>query len=157
VVMTDHRASDFKSSARLKGTKFHAKYRQRYKSWDRVLFLYEIERYMEGKVFARKLDSSRVIGCPDDFDVNHDKRVSLVEVYTTANDIDEKIIAKKELQLQTYAWILEPLIIKAGYKVSGQHYLEIYDPNSRELLDRRIVEQRYDIIDIIREKLSHGK
>jgi hypothetical protein len=154
MTITDYRTSDFKESARLKGTKFHAKYRQRYKSWERVLFLYEVERYMEGKVFARKLDNIRVIGCPDDFDVSEEKRVSLIEVYTTAKDIDEKIIAKKELQLQTYIWILEPIIIKTGYKISGQHYLEIYDPNSRELLDRRIVSQRYDIIDVIREKID---
>jgi len=124
-----------------------------------------LEYHLEGNVYSRKIDNLdgapiRVIGVPDDFETD-DKKVSIVEVYTTIaptiQAVKAQTITKKILQLQTYVWVMSPIIKKLGYALSDTHWLEIYEQDTGEQLDRIAVTQREDIEDAIRIKVSGGR
>lgn len=154
--MKEYRVSDFRESSRRKGTVIHAIYRRAHKSWDHHLLVHRLELAMVGNVFSRIMENVRVIGIPDDYETDG-KNVSIVEVYTTEAPTRESIkaqtITKKTLQLQTYVWVMEPTIRKLGYQIASQHWLEIYNQDTKEQLDRILVTQREDIEDIIRAKV----
>ena len=154
--MVDIRVSDFKESSRRKGTIIHAQYRNSHKSWSRHVLLYKLENVIEGKVFSRLMENIRVIGVPDDYETDG-RNVSIVEVYSTTSptiqSVKAQTITKKILQLQTYIWVMTPIIVKLEYRMANTHYLEIYEQDTRELLDRIAVTQREDIEDIIRAKV----
>lgn len=155
-MMKDIRVSDFKESSRHAGTVIHAEYRKPYKSWERHLLLYKLERVIEGKVFSRMMENVRVIGVPDDYETDGHK-VSIIEVYTTTSPTRESIsaqtITKKILQLRTYIWVMTPIIVKLGYIMSTNHWLEIYEQDTKEQLDRILITQSEDIEDVIRAKV----
>lgn len=160
-MVKEYRVSDFKESARRKGTIIHSQYRRPYKSWNHHYLMHMLETVIEGKVFSRMMENIRVIGVPDDYETDG-KNVSIVEVCTTTaptiQTVKAQTITKKTLQLQTYVWVMTPILIKLGYKVASIHWLEIYEQETREQLDRIAVTQREDIEDVIRARIiSRGK
>lgn len=160
-MVKEYRISDFKESTRRKGTIIHMQYRKPHKSWHRHMLMGKLERVIEGKVFSRMMENVRVIGVPDDYETDG-RSVAIVEVYSTTSPTIEAVkaqtITKKTLQLQTYIWVMTPILTKLGYKVASTHWLEIYEQDTREQLDRIAVTAREDIEDIIRDKvLSRSK
>lgn len=155
----DIRVSDFKESSRHAGTVIHADYRRPYKSWDRRVLLAKLETVIEGKVYSRKMENVRVIGVPDDYETDG-KMVSIIEVYTTTapnrQSVAAQTITKKILQLRTYMWVMEPILRKLGYTMTHTGWLEIYEQDTREQLDRIAVPQKPDIEEIIRAKVIHA-
>ncbi len=154
--MKEYRVSDFKESARRKGTIIHAQYRNPHKTWSRHVLLYKLEHVIEGKVFSRLMENIRVIGVPDDYETDG-RNVSIIEVYSTTSPtiqaVPAQTITKKILQLQTYIWVMTPIIVKLEYRMASTHWLEIYEQDTRELLDRIAVNAREDIEDVIRAKI----
>lgn len=149
----DYRISDHKKSARMKGTVIHVSYRKPYKSWHRHVLLSKLDRVIEGRVFSRRMENVRLVGVPDDYETDG-VNVSIVEVFTTVAAVaSRRAIERKTLQLQEYVWVMTPILMKLGYKVASMHWLEVYNQDTREQLERIMVEQRDDIEDIIREKI----
>ncbi len=158
--MKDYRVSDFAESSRRKGTIIHAQYRNPHKTWSRHVLLYKLQNVIEGRVFSRTMENIRVIGVPDDYETNG-RNVSIVEVYSTTSptiqSVKTQTITKKILQLQTYIWVMTPIIRKLEYRMASTHWLEIYEQDTRELLDRIAVTANENIEDIIRAKILSRK
>lgn len=129
------------TGAMVKGTAMHADYSCPYKSFDRRLFRYQLEKKF-GKVFQKQVENIIVRGIPDDFKIlwyvqKGVKYVSLEEVKTTMKKrmwVAE--INAAVFQLQLYIWLLRPCIEQLGWKIWRRHWVIVYSQRNGKIIRR---------------------
>lgn len=143
------------TSVMAKGTAMHADYSCPYKSFDRRLLRYQLEKKF-GKVFQRQVDNIIIRGIPDDFKIlwyvqRGVKYVSLEEVKTTMkkrmwiSETDSAVF-----QLQLYIWLLRPYIEQLGWKVWKRHWVIVYSQRNGKIIRRIPVYEDPNIEDKIK-------
>ena len=100
------------------GIKFHKKYKTPYKSFDRMVLIRKLQPY------GIRFDDLIVQG----------KKVKVIEICTTSKDNPN--LKPKVKQLQGYLERLEPILFKLGYQLCEPHYLEVYEQDTMELIQR---------------------
>jgi ATP-dependent exoDNAse (exonuclease V) beta subunit len=107
--------------------------------------LHEVYAHKNGTIPPEELDSSLkylsrmtgnilVLGRADGVRVNGDE-VTIVE-YKTIWGIQPRpeVIAQATLQVQIYAWLIQPQLSRLGKKLSPIHYVEIIDRRTGQLV-----------------------
>jgi hypothetical protein len=96
-------------------------------------------RDSEDKVFMREwIENGKVVGYIvshgfDDFRVDPDKRVTIVEYKTTSQKVvDWYKLSTAIFQLKTYAWMLEPILKDGGYTIDKLEIVYIPQPDRRK-------------------------
>ena len=121
----------------------HFRYSFPYKSFNRRFLVHKLKEF---KVLLKYLDNLEIRGIPDDFVVNDNKEVSVIEVKTTSKKKMWSVEVESAIfQCQLYIWILKDYLPALGYSLAKDHYLEIYSQKTGKLLNRIPVLEDLDI------------
>ena len=139
------------------GQQTHAKLREQLGPLNQELF-HQLRVFYP---LVRRLAGVGIYGYVDGFDEGGLGRgeVSLIEYKSTSADKPYAPgLPVAVLQLQLYAWLLEPYVVKLGYSMSHTHAIEIVRKESGALLERTpIVVDPGAVETELKERLVHLK
>jgi len=141
------------------GTKLHEIYSKHHGSFDRLRLRVELARFY-GMVLQRQIliDNIQVMlrGIYDDLIVNFNpltqaKTVSLIEVKTTSKPrLTRQEIASAILQLQTYVYMMKPMLQSLGWVLDDTHFVEVYSQKTYKLIQKVPVAEHADMENYIK-------
>jgi hypothetical protein len=106
-------------------------------------FFDELAKYQDKELgFVRDFEAAKIYvnltGHQDDLQITIDRNVSVVEHKFVQNPnlwfINRYKFCMAELQVQIYAWILEPIVIELGGQINRYHAVCFWDMNNFQLI-----------------------
>jgi hypothetical protein len=145
-----YRASDMKPAEI--GVQMHAMINRPFKSFVHMQLIEKLK--VLPSPFSRRLNNGDVIiGKPDDFETDG-KQVSIIELYTFSGDLNQRKIKAKAFQLQTYIWVMEPILLSVGYHIAEYHKLMVYEQSTKELFTTIMVEKDENIEEHLNDRIN---